>query len=51
MIHHSIGFDPDHQVFNEASKAFRVAAAELTDKDTAPAEIDVSTRLIAMLPC
>lgn len=41
MIHHSIGFSPDHQVFNHASKSFRVAAAELKEKDSAPAEIDV----------
>lgn len=41
MIHHSIGFDPDHQIFNSASKRFRVAEAELWDAEKAPAEIDV----------
>ena len=40
MIHHSIGFNPDHQIFNDASKRFRVAAAALWDAATAPAEID-----------
>ncbi|KAF4552155.1 Pyruvate decarboxylase-like protein 3 [Elsinoe fawcettii] len=40
MIHHSIGFDPDHQIFNTASKRFRVAEAELWDVEKAPAEID-----------
>ncbi|KAG8630449.1 hypothetical protein KVT40_002068 [Elsinoe batatas] len=40
MIHHSIGFDPDHQIFNTASKRFRVAEAELWDVEQAPAEID-----------
>ncbi|PSK60206.1 hypothetical protein B9Z65_1104 [Elsinoe australis] len=40
MIHHSIGFDPDHQIFNSASKRFRVAGAELWDAEKAPAEID-----------
>lgn len=44
MIHHSVGFEPDHQVFNKASKNFRVAAAEIQDVETAPAEIDVSAR-------
>ncbi|PNS20066.1 hypothetical protein CAC42_5516 [Sphaceloma murrayae] len=40
MIHHSIGFDPDHQIFNGASKRFRVAEAELWDAEKGPAEID-----------
>jgi len=40
MIHHSIGFAPDHQVFSKASQGFRVAAAELQDAKSAPAEID-----------
>ncbi|KAK0254548.1 hypothetical protein B0A54_15654 [Friedmanniomyces endolithicus] len=40
MIHHSIGFSPDHQVFNHASKAFRCAAAELQSEDGATEEID-----------
>lgn len=49
MIHHSIGNDtgseeerPDHQMYNKMSKLARVAAAELWDVETAPAEIDVS---------
>lgn len=42
MIHHSIGFNPDHEIFKKASKSFRAAEAELHDKDSAPAEIDVS---------
>ncbi|OAL53040.1 pyruvate decarboxylase [Pyrenochaeta sp. DS3sAY3a] len=40
MIHHSIGFEPDHQQYNNASKGLRYAAAELWDVKTAPAEID-----------
>jgi pyruvate decarboxylase len=40
MIHHSIGFSPDHQVFNNASKNFRVAAAELQTAEGAAEEID-----------
>ncbi|KAK6422474.1 hypothetical protein LTR95_016665 [Oleoguttula sp. CCFEE 5521] len=40
MIHHSIGFEPDHQMFNKASTAFRVAAAELQSEKGAPEEID-----------
>jgi pyruvate decarboxylase len=40
MIHHSIGFSPDHQVFNHASKNFRVAAAELQTTEGAAEEID-----------
>ncbi|KAK4554952.1 hypothetical protein LTR86_008100 [Recurvomyces mirabilis] len=40
MIHHSIGFNPDHQVFNKASKDFRVAAAELQSEKGATEEID-----------
>ncbi|KAK5015093.1 hypothetical protein LTR16_003531, partial [Cryomyces antarcticus] len=40
MIHHSIGPTPDHQVYNKMSEPARVAAAELLDEKTAPAEID-----------
>jgi pyruvate decarboxylase len=40
MIHHSIGPEPDHQVFNKASVNFRVAAAELTSEKGATEEID-----------
>ena len=40
MIHHSIGFSPDHQVFNNASKNFRVAAAEIQSAAGAAEEID-----------
>ncbi|TLD11833.1 hypothetical protein E2P81_ATG10275 [Venturia nashicola] len=40
MIHHSIGPEPDHQVFNKASTNFRVAAAELTSEKGATEEID-----------
>lgn len=40
MIHHSIGHQPDHQLYNRASAGLRYAAAELWDVDTAPAEID-----------
>ena len=40
MIHHSIGFDPDHQMFNKASTSFRVAAAEIQDEAGATEEID-----------
>lgn len=40
MIHHSIGFSPDHQVFNNASKNFRVAAAEIQTAEGAVEEID-----------
>lgn len=47
MIHHSIGFNPDHQIFNKASEGFRVAAAELWEAEDAPAEIDV--RLLCYL--
>lgn len=49
MIHHSIGFSPDHQVYNKASAAFRVAAAELQDKETAPAQIDVSEVILSYM--
>jgi len=42
MIHHSIGFNPDHSIFKTASKRFRVAEAELDDVEKAPAKIDVS---------
>ncbi|GAB7353095.1 hypothetical protein MBLNU459_g3638t1 [Dothideomycetes sp. NU459] len=44
MIHHSIGFNPDHSIFNKASKSFRAAEAELHDKESAPAEIDRAIR-------
>ena len=40
MIHHSIGSEPDHQVFNKASKDFRCAAAELQSEQGATEEID-----------
>ena len=40
MIHHSIGFSPDHQVFAKASKDFRVAAAELRSAEGAAEEDD-----------
>lgn len=40
MIHHSIGFGPDHQIFNKASRDFRVAAAELQSAQGAAEEID-----------
>jgi pyruvate decarboxylase len=40
MIHHSIGPEPDHQVFNRASANFRVAAAELQSEQGAVEEID-----------
>ena len=40
MIHHSIGFAPDHQVFNHTSRGFRVAAAELQKAEGAAEEID-----------
>ena len=40
MIHHSIGFSPDHQIFNHASRDFRVAAAGLQDEHGAAEEID-----------
>ncbi|KAK5132396.1 hypothetical protein LTR08_009126 [Meristemomyces frigidus] len=40
MIHHSIGFSPDHQVFSKASKDFRCAAAELQSEKGAVEEID-----------
>lgn len=40
MIHHSIGPSPDHQVFNNASRNFRVAAAELMSEEGAVEEID-----------
>lgn len=40
MIHHSIGPEPDHQVFNKASVNFRVAAAELQSEQGAVEEID-----------
>ena len=47
MIHHSIGSNPDHSVYTRASKDFRVAAAELQDVKSAPAEIDVGSFKIA----
>ena len=40
MIHHSIGFSPDHQMFNKAAKDFRVAAAEIQKAEGAAEEID-----------
>ncbi|KAK4508109.1 hypothetical protein PRZ48_001847 [Zasmidium cellare] len=40
MIHHSVGFGPDHSVFQKASQAFRVAAADLKSEEGAPEEID-----------
>ncbi|TKA30956.1 hypothetical protein B0A50_01924 [Salinomyces thailandicus] len=40
MIHHSIGFAPDHQIFSKASKDFRCAAAELMSEEGAVEEID-----------
>ncbi|KAF2824943.1 pyruvate decarboxylase-like protein [Ophiobolus disseminans] len=40
MIHHSIGDRPDHQVYNNASRGLRYAAAELWDVESAPGEID-----------
>ncbi|KAF2717464.1 pyruvate decarboxylase-like protein [Polychaeton citri CBS 116435] len=40
MIHHSIGFEPDHHVFSNASRGFRCAAAELQSEVGAPEEID-----------
>ncbi|KAH9843324.1 putative TPP enzyme family protein [Teratosphaeria destructans] len=40
MIHHSIGFAPDHQVFNAASRGLRVAAAELMSEVGAAEEVD-----------
>jgi len=40
MIHHSIGFDPDHQIFNKASREFRCAAAELQSEEGATEKID-----------
>ena len=40
MIHHSIGFSPSHQIFNDASRNFRVAAAEIQKAEGAAEEID-----------
>lgn len=40
MIHHSIGFKPDHQLYNKVSKPLRFTAAELWNPEEAPAEID-----------
>ncbi|KAF2484230.1 pyruvate decarboxylase isoenzyme [Neohortaea acidophila] len=40
MIHHSIGQSPNHQMFNNASREFRVAAAELQTAKGAAEEID-----------
>ncbi|KAK4541378.1 hypothetical protein LTR36_007979 [Oleoguttula mirabilis] len=40
MIHHSIGFSPDHHIFNKASKGFRCAEAELQSEEGATEEID-----------
>ena len=44
MVHHSVGFNPDHHIFNKASKDFRVAAADLQDEATAAEEIDQALR-------
>jgi pyruvate decarboxylase len=44
MIHHSIGSQPDHQVFNRASVGFRVAAAELQSELAATEKIDETLR-------
>lgn len=41
MIHHSVGTDVDHQMYNKVSKSARLDAAELWDAESAPAEIDV----------
>jgi pyruvate decarboxylase len=50
MIHHSIGPDPDHQVFNRASANFRVAAAELQSEQGAVEEIDrVPARMLRQI--
>ena len=40
MIHHSIGFKPDHQLYNKVSKPLRFTAAELWNPEDAPADID-----------
>ena len=40
MIHHSIGFSPDHQLYNKASKPIRYSAAELASSVEPAAEID-----------
>lgn len=48
LIHHSIGLDPDHQVFNKAGQAFRVAGAQLWDKENATTEIDVSIQHVCI---
>ncbi|WPH01341.1 pyruvate decarboxylase [Acrodontium crateriforme] len=44
MIHHSIGNNPDHQIFNNASRNFRVAAAEIQTEVGAGEEIDRTLR-------
>ncbi|KAL9048759.1 MAG: hypothetical protein Q9162_007562 [Coniocarpon cinnabarinum] len=40
MIHHSIGFQPDHQIYNKISKHIRYSAAELAHASDPAAEID-----------
>jgi pyruvate decarboxylase len=40
MIHHSIGFAPDHQGFNQAARGCRGDAAELQSEEGAAEEID-----------
>lgn len=40
MIHHSIGTQPDHQLYNKTSQHLRCAVAELWEPKQAPAEID-----------
>jgi len=51
MIHHSIGFRPDHQIFSKASRDFRGAAAELQDVRSAPYEIDRVIRACFIQSC
>ncbi|KAF2767075.1 pyruvate decarboxylase isoenzyme [Teratosphaeria nubilosa] len=50
MIHHSIGFAPDHQVFNAASRGFRVAAAELMSEVGTAEEVDRVLREMFQVP-
>lgn len=40
MIHHSIGFHPDHQLYNKVSKHIRYSAAELASATDPAADID-----------
>ncbi|PVH93205.1 pyruvate decarboxylase [Periconia macrospinosa] len=44
MIHHSIGYKPDHQVYQRASAELRFASAQLWNVETAPKEIDQTIR-------